>query len=232
MSYNDYFYTEMQVQFFIATSAEMNNIMLSCDKRFGTKMRQGWKRIKAAFLTVKEPTDDEPAKTPRQIWNAWYREKTKKPEQGKRHGHKDIDWFGNSIKDFWRVFMETLVRFALIVEIPKKIKWSDCPVRGICNRHPMSPDELNTARTQYPAFHKETTKYPKNFKKHCCCRVHKQTVHSGECRIYEEVQRIREHLFLKSKHIECYHYMECMMLSVASFILTKFIIIIIYNIDK
>lgn len=220
-------YIDYQIQFFIATSAEMNNIMVSCDRHFGTSMRAGWKVIKQKFLTVSE----NDATTPRALWSTWYREQTKKKQAGTRLLHKDIDWFGNSIKDFWEMFQMTLVRYGLIVIVQRQIKWGDCPVRAICKSHPMSPDELNTARTQYPAFHDESTKYPKTPRLHCACRVHKQKVHGGACRIYEELQRIREHLFLKSKHLDEYHYMECMMLSIALFILKKIRVIIDY-IDK
>lgn len=216
MNYN--YYAEYQTAFFIAVSSEMNYIQQSCDKRFGSKMKAGWTRIKNYFFVAGESNESVKDK-----WVKWYAAATKIGADGKRKKQKDIDWFGNPLSEFWKMLRSILCHFGLLLEIQCKVKWADCPVKAICRFHLMTEEDMNIARTQYP-FHKNLK--PDEYEKtkgvyHCCCRIHKQQVHGGTCHVYKTSHRVREHLFRKSKHMMYYHYVEAMMLSVASFILKK-----------
>ena len=205
----------MQKQFFIATSAEMTNIMISCDEHFGTKMCKGWKMIKEQFLITTESDN----RLPRKRWADYYKASTSFDDNDRsRKDHKKIPWGPHTLFDFLNIFPEVLSYFGLIIEVPKNVKWEDCPVKAICNGHVMKESEINIARSSYPDYHKENTKYQKTPKYHIACRIHKQSVHQGACRVYVDKQRARDHIFKKSGHLNCYHFIEFVMLSIYIYI--------------
>ena len=207
-------YTDKLEKFFIASCNEHSRIIKQLDKAMDTKYIVKWNRFKKKWI------QQSSGKTAKQKLEGIFGGNVQSNSSNKdaKKGKPDsMIWeLGATIRQWKDAIKRNYELAGLGKVVGKGVSWTDCPYREICNNHIMTAAEINMARTKYPAFHDQETKYRTTAIEHLFCNVFKysycpqgrsnKTV-TGYPHIVRHGNRTSHHLF-PGPHSSNYNYLH------------------------